>query len=142
MYDIWQRVIGNLVGRLDGPFHFRFIVQPMMAVILATIGGVKDARLGKPTYLWAVVSNPEHRKEFLRDGWKNAGRIFILAILLEMIYQPYVLHAFYPGEMLIVAFLLAIVPYVLVRGPVNRIIRLLHKTAPEVHSASRGRWAA
>jgi hypothetical protein len=28
----------------------------------------------------------------------------------------------YPGELLIIAFLLACAPYVLVRGPVNRIV--------------------
>lgn len=137
MNDIWQRVVGNLFGRLDGPLHFRFIMQPVMAMILAMIGGIKDARLGKPPYLWGAVAHPEYRKEFLKDGWKHAGRIFALAIVLELIYQPYVLHAFYPGEMLIVAFVLAIVPYVLVRGPANRIARLFIKTAasPDSNSA-------
>lgn len=147
MDDMWQRVIENLLRRLDGPFHFRFVAQPLMAVILAILGGVKDARLGKPAYLWGVVFHPEHRKEFLKDGWKNAGRIFIFAILLDAVYQLYVQHTLYPGEMLIVAFLLAIVPYVVVRGPVNRIVRLFRnrlfrKKTPEIHSASRGKWAA
>ncbi|HLK52663.1 MAG TPA: hypothetical protein VKU42_04360 [Candidatus Angelobacter sp.] len=127
MNDIWQRVVGNLFGRLDGPLHFRFILQPLMAMILAMIGGIKDARLGKPPYLWGALADPGYRKEFLKDGWKHVGRIFALAIVLELIYQPYVLHAFYPGEMLVVAFVLAIVPYVLVRGPANRIARLFTK---------------
>jgi len=125
--DIWQRVVGNLFGRLDGPLHFRFILQPVMVMILAMIGGIKDARVGKPPYVWGAVAHREYRKEFLQDGWKHAGRIFALAIVLELIYQPYVLRAFYPGEMLIVAFVLAIVPYVLVRGPANRIARLFTK---------------
>ena len=141
MEDIWQRFIENLFGRLDGPFHFRFIVQPLMATLLAIIGGIKDAKLGKPPFLWGVILQPEHRKEFLRDTWKHAGRIFILAIMLELIYQPYVLHAFYPGEALIVAFVLAFVPYMIVRGPVNRIARLFQKKTPEMPPASRGTWA-
>ena len=132
MNDIWQRVVDNLFGRLDGPLHFRIILQPVMATILAIIGGIKDAKLGKPPYLWGLFSGPEYRQEFLQDGWKHGGRIFMVAIMLELIYQPLVLHAFYPGEMLIVAFVLAIVPYVLVRGPANRIAQpfLKNKTMP------------
>lgn len=127
MNDIWQRVVDNLFGRLDGPLHFRIILQPVMATILAIIGGIKDAKLGKPPYLWGLFSGPEYRKEFLQDGWKHAGRIFMVAVVLELIYQPLVLHAFYPGEMLVVAFVLAIVPYALVRGPANRIAHLFIK---------------
>ena len=141
MEDIWQRFIGNLIGRFDGPMHLRLIVQPLMATILAIIGGIKDAKLGKPPFLWGVVSQPEHRKEFLRDAWKHAGRIFLLAIVLELIYQPYVLHTFYPGEAVIVAFVLAFVPYVIARGLVNRIARLFQKKTPEIRPASRGTWA-
>lgn len=129
MHDVWQRFIGNLLDRLDGPLHFRFILQPLMSTLLAIIGGIKDAKLGKPPYLWGAVAHPEYRKEFLQDGWKHAGRIFMLAIVLELIYQPYFLHAFYPGEMLTVAFVLAFVPYILVRGPANRIARLFIKKA-------------
>ena len=141
MNDIWQRALENLFGRLDGPFHFRIILQPLMAIILATIGGIKDAKLGKPPYLFGLVFHPEYRKEFLRDGWMHGGRIFILAIVLELIYQPLVLHAFYPGEMLIVAFVLAIVPYVLMRGLANRIARLFTKSAvmPASSAAVAGR---
>lgn len=128
MNDIWQRFVDNLFGRLDGPLHFRIILQPAMATILAIIGGIKDAKLRKPPYLWGLFLGPEYRKDFLQDGWKHAGRIFMVAILLELIYQPLVLHAFYPGEMLIVAFVLAIVPYVLVRGPANRIAHLFTKS--------------
>lgn len=45
----------GIVGRLDGPLHFRFIGQPLMASVLAIIDGVKDARMGKPPYFWAVI---------------------------------------------------------------------------------------
>lgn len=48
----WERVITQLFARLDGPMHFRFIMQPLMAAILATIDGIKDGKAGKPAYLW------------------------------------------------------------------------------------------
>jgi len=124
MEAIWQRIVENLFSRLDGPMHFRFIIQPLMAVIFATIDGIKDAKSGKPAYFWAVITNPRHRKELLKDGWRHVGKIFVIAVILDIVYQIKVHHSVYPGEILIVAFVLAIVPYLILRGPVNRLTRL------------------
>jgi hypothetical protein len=123
MENIWQRIVENLFGRLDGPLHFRFILQPLIATIFAVMDGMKDAKTGKPAYFWAIFSNAEHRKELLSDGWKHVGKIFIIAAILDIVYQLKVFHRIYPGEILIVAFLLAIVPYLVLRGPVNRFMR-------------------
>ena len=120
-----QRIIEDLFARLDGPLHFRFIVQPLMATIFGVINGVKDAKTGKPPYFWALLSTPDYRKELMKDGWKSVGKIFILAIILDVIYQLKVHSTVYAGELLIVAFALAIVPYLVVRGPVNRIVRMV-----------------
>jgi hypothetical protein len=127
METLWQRFVEHFVHRLDGPLHFRFIVQPLMAVIFATIDGLKDAKAGKPAYGWAVFASAEHRKDLLKDGWKHFGKIFILAIILDVVYQIKVHHAFYPVETLLTALVLAVVPYVLLRGPANRIARLFRK---------------
>ena len=129
MNEIWQRIADNLVNRLDGPLHFRFIVQPLMAVVFATLDGLKDARQRKPAYLWTVVSCPEHRRELLHDGWKHFGKIFILGLVLDLVYQLKVHAMVYPGELLLTALLLAVLPYLLLRGPVNRIARLFKRNA-------------
>jgi hypothetical protein len=121
------RIVENLVGRLDGPLHFRIILQPVMALIFATVDGIRDAKAGKPAYFWSVLSNPQSRKELLRDGWKHFGKIFILAIILDVVYQLKVHGTVYPGEVLIVALVLAVLPYMLLRGPVNRIARMFMK---------------
>jgi hypothetical protein len=122
MEEIWQRYIENLFARLDGPLHFRLIVQPTMAAIFAVIDGVKDAKSGKPAYFWDVVASPEHRRELLKGAWKRIGKIFVLAVILDVVYQLKVTRWVYPGETLTVAIVLAVVPYILLRGPINRII--------------------
>jgi hypothetical protein len=124
----WERIIHNLFARLDGPLHFRFIVQPSMAIIFAAIDGYQDAKTAKPAYFWALLSTPEHRKELVRDGWKHVGKIFIIAIILDVVYQLKVHRTIYPGETLIVAFVLAIMPYLVLRGPINRLLRFWGKT--------------
>jgi hypothetical protein len=127
MEELCQRFVENFVHRLDGPLHFRFIVQPLMAVIFATLDGIKDAKAGKPAYFWTVLTSPEQRRFLLHDGWKHFGKIFILAIVLDVIYQIKVHHAFYPMETLLTALVLAVVPYVVLRGPINRIVRMFRK---------------
>jgi hypothetical protein len=134
----WQRVIHDLLARLDGPLHFRLIVQPLMASTFAVIDGLRDAKMGKPAYFWAMVFNPEHRKEMIKVGWKRVGKIFILAVVLDIVYQIKVNHWIYPGETLIVATALAIVPYLMLRGPINRLVRLRRNKMTQEQSKSRG----
>lgn len=124
----WEKTVENLFARLDGPLHFRFIVQPSMAILFATVDGIADAKNGKPAYFWALLSTPNFRKELVKEGWKSVGKIFILAFILDVVYQLEVHSTVYPGETLIVAFVLAIFPYLLLRGPINRILQLRKKT--------------
>jgi hypothetical protein len=120
-------MLPNLVARIDGPLHFRFIAQPLMAAIFAVIDGVKDAKIGKPAYFWAMLVSPGRRKELIRDGWKSVCKMFVVAMLLEALYQVKVHQLNNFGYVLIAPFLLAILPYLLLRGPTNRFVRLLRK---------------
>ena len=122
MEDLLTRFFENLVGRVHGPMNFRMILQPLMAVIFAIRDGRKDAREGRVPYFWALFTEPGHRREMLRNGWKSVGKIFVIALILDAVYQFIVVRWFYPGEAVVVAVVLAIVPYVLLRGPVNRLI--------------------
>jgi hypothetical protein len=124
----WEKTVENLFARLDGPLHFRFIVQPSMAILFATVDGIADAKNGKPAYFWALLSSPNSRKALVKEGWKSVGKIFILAVILDVVYQFEVHSTVYPGETLIVAFALAIFPYLLLRGPINRMLQLRKKT--------------
>ena len=121
--DGLERMVENLIGRLDGPMHFRLFLQPATALFFGIRDGLKDAREGKPAYFWAIFSNPAQAKELLKSGFKSVTRVVIFALVMDAIYQIIVSHWFYPGEAVLVAFILAFVPYLLIRGPVNRIAR-------------------
>jgi len=123
MDEIWMRIVADMTDRVSGPMKFRLFLQPVMAAIFAIKSGLGDARTGKPPYFWALFTDPTHRSEMLRDGWKSVGKVFILAMVLDVIYQIIVMRFVYPGEVIIVAVLLAIVPYLLLRGLVTRIAR-------------------
>jgi hypothetical protein len=121
--DIWMRFVENLADRVSGPMKFRLLLQPLMAVIFAVMSGLKDAKAGKPPYFWALLTDPSHRREMIRDGWKSVGKVFVLALILDVVYQVIVLRFVYPGEAIVVALVLAIVPYLIVRGLVTRLAR-------------------
>ena len=127
--DLFTRIWENMISRVEGPMKFRFLLQPVMAVFFAIRCGLKDSREGKPAYLWALCTDPAQRRERLKDGWKSIGRVVLLALVLDCIFQLIVLHWIYPGEAMLIAIVLAIVPYLLVRGPVNRIASARKKAA-------------
>ena len=123
MWEMFARVWADFVGRIDGPLHFRVIVQPLVACVLAVRGGLRDARQKRPPYLWSFAVDPGHRRERLREGWKDAGTVFLVGVVLDVIYQLIALRWAYPGEALLAAALLVLVPYLLVRGPVTFLVR-------------------
>ena len=121
MEDMITRIATHRGDRVSGPMSFRLLLQPVMASIFAVLAGLKDAKAGNPPYSWALPTSPGQRAELLRDGWKSVGKVFVLAIVLDCVYQWIVQRFIYPGEAILVALILAIVPYVLLRGPVTRV---------------------
>jgi hypothetical protein len=134
MDHAWTRVVDNLLGRVSGPMKFRLVLQPLMASFFAIRSGLADARAGNPPYFWTLLSDPSQRNAMLKDGWKSVGKVFVLALVLDVIYQLIELHFVYPGEAIIVAFALAILPYLILRGLVTRLAR--PKDAASARSAN------
>ena len=127
MEEFITRVLTGLSDRAGGPMTFRIILQPLMAGLLAMRAGLKDAREGRPPYFWTILTDSTQRAGLLREGWRSVARVFVLAIVMDVIYQLIVRHWIYPGETLIVAVVLAVFPYLLLRGPINRLARRLRR---------------
>jgi hypothetical protein len=127
MEEFFTRVLTGLSDRVGGPMTFRIILQPLMAGLLALRAGLRDAREGRPPYFWTILTDPTQRVALVREGWKAVARVFVLAIVMDVIYQWIVRRWIYPGETLIVAVILAVVPYLLLRGPINRLARRLRR---------------
>jgi hypothetical protein len=119
----FQRIWDDLVSRPGATLALRFVLQPTMSAILAIRDGIKDSRTGRSPYFWTMFSDPARRRERLREGVAATGKIILLAMLLDAIYQYIELKTFYPVEALITAVVLAFIPYFLIRGPVGRIAR-------------------
>jgi hypothetical protein len=125
MDEIVTRFLENLGGRVHGHMNFRLICQPLMAAFYAIRDGRIDARDGRVPYFWALFTEPKRRREMLRHGWESVGKIFVVALILEVVYQFITLRWFYLGEALVTALVLAIIPYLLLRDLVNRLNRFI-----------------
>lgn len=125
--DALSRMWHEILARPSGPLAVRFYIQPLVAAFLAFRDARWDARRGKPAYAWAVFTSSHHRRELLRDGWHSIGKVFFIALAIDIIYQLIVLHGLHPVQGLIVAAGLALLPYLLLRGLLNRLMRLGRK---------------
>ena len=124
MDDSLNRFWTDLVGRLTGPMTFRLVLQPVMAALYAFRDGRKDAREGRPAYFWAIFTEPRERRELFREGWKAVARVIALGAVMDATYQVIVFRWIHPFELVVVVLALAFLPYLLLRGPINRIARL------------------
>jgi hypothetical protein len=123
MDDTLTRIWEDLVGRIHGPFSFRFVMQPLMSVLYAARDGIVDARQGRPPYFWTIFTRKSVRWEFLREGGKAVARVIALGVVMDVVYQLLVFHRLHPLELIVIVFTLAFVPYMILRGPINRIAR-------------------
>ena len=121
--EVLTRIWTDLLARPSGPFAFRFVVQPLMATLVAMRDGVTDARTGRSPYFWTVLRDAAQRRARLGEGLKATGRIIAFGIVIDAVYQLKALGTFYPVEALAIALVLGFVPYLLLRGPADRIAR-------------------
>lgn len=121
MDELLNRFLPEMIGRIDGPMSFRLFLQPAMALFFAFRDGRRDAREGQAPYGWTLLTDAEHRRFLMSDGWKGFAKVFIIAVVLDLVYQYIAIGGFRPVQALFTACLLAMVPYVLMRGPFNRL---------------------
>jgi hypothetical protein len=57
------------------------------------------------------------------DGATHELRVLVLGVVMDVIYQFMVFRWVYPVELVIVVLALAFLPYLLLRGPINRLTR-------------------
>ena len=130
--ELLSRIWDGLAGRNEGPMSMRLVFQPLVAAAFALRDGLKDSRAGRPAWLWAAFRQADQRRELLRSGWKSVSKVFCMAVVLDLVYQWIVNR---PSVRISVALLagvlLALLPYSLIRGPVNRIAGLMRRPRHE-----------
>ncbi len=123
-YLFSRAFFADLPKRLTGPGRFRFVLQPVVAILLGSRDGLLDARAGRPPYLYNRLFNRGQRRELLRSSLDAVVNLLLMGILLDAIAQWLILGASYPGAALVIGPVLITIPYALARALANRVARL------------------
>jgi hypothetical protein len=129
--EVHQRFWHNIFGRLEGPMTFRFYLQPAMGFLAALHDGIRDVKLGHSSFFWTAQGDPAVRHGRLRESLISVARVMLLGISMDVIYQVKVFDRFYPAEAAVMAILLAVVPYFMLRWIVERVARWWLRSATE-----------
>ena len=117
-----KEIIEELIARvISGPFHFRLIVQPTMAICLGIRDGLVDAKAGAPPFVWGLPFHAGGRKPCLRSALRRLQVPILVATLADAIVQYLMFQHVRPVTALIVGTLLMGLPYSAARGLSNRI---------------------
>jgi hypothetical protein len=119
--EVQQRFWSNIFERAGGPMTFRFVLQPAMAFLAALHDGINDARHGHKAFFWSVHGDPTVKAGRLREGLTSVARVILLGISMDVIYQFKELDQFYPAEAVMMALLLAVIPYFIFRWIVEQV---------------------
>ena len=122
-FTVLALIVDAFAERLAGPLKFRLVLQPLMATFLAIRHGLRDAKAGQEPYFWSLLTSSDRRRALLAEGWKDVGKLFILAVVLDAVYQFLVMRWIYPLDAIGVAGILAFVPYLILRGLVTRLAK-------------------
>lgn len=112
-----------LEAMLGGPGRMRFILQPLIAILLGIRDGRRDAHAGRPPYVFAVLAVRELRREELASGLETLAKPLVVAILVDMVVQYLIFRSVHLWSALVVGAAIVALPYVVTRALTNRIVR-------------------
>ncbi len=123
VYLFSRQFLEELPQRFTGPGRLRFILQPMMAILLGIRGGLADTKAGNPPYLFGLLSSSGRRKELLQSGVAAVRNLLAAGIIMDVVFQLIIYRSVHPGAALMVGPILICLPYTLSRAFTNRVAR-------------------
>jgi hypothetical protein len=127
VYLFSRQFIEELPQRFTGPGRMRFILQPVLAILLGVRGGLADARAGNPPYLFGLIFHAGRRRELMQSGMAAISTLLAMGIILDVVFQFILYRSVHPGAALVVGPILICLPYALSRALTNRLAGLLVK---------------
>jgi len=124
VYVFSRQFLEELPRRFTGPGRFRFILQPVTAILLGLRGGFRDAKAGHPPYLFGLIFSSSHRGEFLRGGLATIRNLLAVGVIMDLGFQLVLYHSAHPGAALLVGPLFICLPYAVSRALTARFAGL------------------
>jgi len=127
VYVFSHQFLDELPQRLAGPGRFRFVLQPLVAIVLGWRAGRGDARAGRPAYLWGLIFGGPDRRPMLRSGLADIRNLVAVGIVLDAVAQFLIYGQVHPGAALVVGPILIGLPYALARALTGRGAQLMQR---------------
>jgi hypothetical protein len=121
VYLFSREFFEELPRRLTGPGKFRFVLQPLVAILLGWRSGLSDFGAGRPPYLYGLILGGADRKELLLSGLAVIRDLLALGIVLDAVAQLLIYGQVHPGAALVIGPVLICIPYAVTRALANRI---------------------
>ncbi|HVP50174.1 MAG TPA: hypothetical protein VMT56_03025 [Candidatus Bathyarchaeia archaeon] len=119
-YLFSDQFLRDLPKRLTGPGRFRFILQPIAAILIGFRAGKADAAAGRLPYIFSLFRSSGERLSLLKEAFGQLATLVGVAILLDCISQFLILRQVFPGAALVVGPVLIAIPYSISRALTNR----------------------
>lgn len=120
--DFSWDILGRTAARFGGPFKFRFVLQPIVAIALGVRDGIHDGKQGTPLFLYDILSKPHRRKPHMQQIIKRLLVPMLVAILLDALVQ-YLLFGWVRISGAVTAGITVMgLPYVIARAVTSAIV--------------------
>ena len=114
-------LLDKIEARITGPFHFRLIIQPVVAIIVGILHGRADVKSGERPFAFKLLSDKKNLKPNLIKAVKTIKIPLLLGVGLDLIAQFLLFDRIRIWGALVVGILIVFLPYALSRGISNRI---------------------
>jgi hypothetical protein len=123
VYLLSHQFLEDIIARFTGRGRFRFLLQPLTAILLGIQGGFKDAKGKRPGYLSELLFRENGWKQTLQDGLDVISILLMMGILADIIFQLILFGIVHILPALLLGPILITIPYMTSRDLANRIFR-------------------
>lgn len=120
----------SIEAMLSGPGRLRFIIQPIVAIVLGMRDGRLDAAAGRPPYFWSVLFQRPTRRASLMEGLRAMMLPLIVAIIIDLVLQYFIFRSVRLWHAVVVGAVLIALPYIAARAFTNRLVTRRHRRNP------------
>lgn len=120
--DLLLNILDRVFARLTGPLKLRFILQPVMAILLGVRDGVSDAKAGRPPFLAALFADPKAHKPHIQTAFRSLLLPLVVATVLDGVAQYLLFGWIRISGAVLAGVMLMGLPYIIARALTNRIV--------------------
>lgn len=108
---------------VSGRGAIRFVLQPLIALVLAWRDGRRDAIAGDEPFFYRLLTRRPDRRGLAKSALSTLLLPLVLAFVIDSILQIAIFKSYRPRTSVAVAVLLVGLPYSVFRGLACRVVR-------------------